>query len=125
MAFIPPHTKIKDTLLLKEKDGGWAPAKSNLNLLEKRGYIVKGTIGEGRFSKVKQAFCDRTKETVAIKVIYKSLLQPEDRWKFIPREIRMLRTLQHPGLVIFYFFIYFSCYCFKVVEHLCFIHMLR
>lgn len=117
MEFIPPHIKINDTLILKEKDGGWAPVKSNLNLLEKRGYIVKGTIGEGRFSKVKQAFCDRTKETVAIKVIYKSLLHPADRRKFIPREIRILRTLQHPGLLDVIQVFESSQICYIVMEY--------
>ena len=100
-------TKVSETVILKEKDEGWAPDKSNLKVLESRGYIVGETIGEGECSKVKKAFCTRSKETVAIKVIYKSKLHPRDRRKFIPREIEVLRTSQHPGLVIFNLFLAF------------------
>lgn len=93
-------TRLNNVLALKEKNGGWKPDKTNLNILETKGFIIGKTIGEGKYSKVKKAFCTRTKETVAIKIIHKSRLHPGDCQKFIPRELEILRTLQHHGLVI-------------------------
>ncbi|CAG2239223.1 Probable serine/threonine-protein kinase HSL1 [Mytilus edulis] len=91
-------TRLNNVLALKEKNGGWKPDKTNLNILETKGFIIGKTIGEGKYSKVKKAFCTRTKETVAIKIIHKSRLHPGDCQKFIPRELEILRTLQHHGL---------------------------
>ncbi|XP_063445147.1 testis-specific serine/threonine-protein kinase 2-like [Mytilus trossulus] len=92
-------TRLNNVLALKEKNGGWKPDKTNLNILETKGFIIGKTIGEGKYSKIKKAFCTRTKETIAIKIIHKSRLHPGDCQKFIPRELEILRTLQHPGLL--------------------------
>lgn len=94
-----PLVKVNDAICLRERENSWAPDKNNLNGLQARGYTIGETIGEGKYAKVKKGLFNQTQETVAIKVINKSQLHPVDRKKFLPREIKFLRSLQHPGLV--------------------------
>lgn len=71
-------------------------------VLEEHGYEVGGQIGHGSYAKVKLAFSKEHNATVAIKIISK-FRTPKDYLKnFLPREIDVVRGLQHPNLVRFY-----------------------
>ncbi|NXS51717.1 TSSK1 kinase, partial [Brachypteracias leptosomus] len=67
--------------------------------LRKKGYILNKTLGEGSYGKVKSAYCDRLKCNMAIKIIDKSKIPREILEKFLPREIKALRSLQHPSII--------------------------
>lgn len=58
-------------------------------LLRKRGYFLRGIIGEGSYSKVREAFSAHLKNDVAIKIIEKTKAPPVFREKFLPREIKV------------------------------------
>ncbi|XP_010007927.1 PREDICTED: testis-specific serine/threonine-protein kinase 2 [Nestor notabilis] len=68
-------------------------------VLEKKGYSLSNTLGQGSYSKVKSAYCDRLKCKVAVKIIDKMKI-PRDFWeRFLPREIEALRRLHHPSII--------------------------
>ncbi|XP_062487405.1 testis-specific serine/threonine-protein kinase 2 [Pezoporus occidentalis] len=71
----------------------------DVTVLGKKGYSLSDTLGQGSYSKVKCAFCNRLKCKVAVKIIDK-MKTPGDFWeRFLPREIEALRCLQHPSII--------------------------
>ncbi|XP_064025119.1 testis-specific serine/threonine-protein kinase 2 [Pogoniulus pusillus] len=68
-------------------------------LLQKRGYTLGNTIGEGSYGKVKAAYCNRFKRNVAIKIIDKKNIPPDFVQRFLPRELKLLRCLSHPSII--------------------------
>lgn len=71
-------------------------------VLEEHGYNVGRQIGHGSYAKVKLAFSKDHNAVVAIKIISK-VRTPKDYLKnFLPREIDVVRGLQHPNLIRFY-----------------------
>ncbi|XP_063703850.1 testis-specific serine/threonine-protein kinase 3 [Culicoides brevitarsis] len=71
-------------------------------VLEEHGYQIGGQIGHGSYAKVKLAFSKDHNAVVAIKIISK-FRTPKDYLKnFLPREIDVVRGLQHPNLIRFY-----------------------
>lgn len=71
-------------------------------VLEEHGYQVGKQIGQGSYAKVKLAFSKDHNTVVAIKIISK-FRTPKDYLKnFLPREIDVVRGLQHPNLIRFY-----------------------
>ncbi|XP_036384704.1 testis-specific serine/threonine-protein kinase 6 [Megalops cyprinoides] len=68
-------------------------------LLRKRGYNVLKGIGEGSFSKVKSAYSERHKCHVAIKIINRKRASANFLEKFLPRELEILPSLNHPHIV--------------------------
>lgn len=61
-------------------------------------YILKQTIGEGAFSKVKLAVHIPTNSVVAIKILDKSKICRDDKIR-ITREIKILTQLNHPNII--------------------------
>ncbi|XP_066546044.1 testis-specific serine/threonine-protein kinase 1-like [Amia ocellicauda] len=68
-------------------------------VLEKHGYTLGSTLGEGSYAKVKLAYSARLKTNVAVKVVNRNKA-PEDFLKrFLPRELEILLVLDHPNIV--------------------------
>ncbi|NXV73150.1 TSSK1 kinase, partial [Atlantisia rogersi] len=67
--------------------------------LEKKGYRLSNTLGEGSYGKVKCAYCNRMKCNVAIKIIDKKKTPQDFLEKFLPREIQALKRLSHPSII--------------------------
>ncbi|NXP77286.1 TSSK1 kinase, partial [Ramphastos sulfuratus] len=67
--------------------------------LQKKGYILSNTIGEGSYGKVKSAYCNRFKRNVAIKIIDKKNISCDFMQRFLPRELEVLRHLSHPSII--------------------------
>jgi serine/threonine-protein kinase SIK3 len=64
-------------------------------------YYLEKTIGKGNFAVVKLAtHCD-THQKVAIKIIDKSRLEPNDHKK-LEREIAVMKSLVHPYIIRLY-----------------------
>ncbi|TPX31275.1 hypothetical protein SeMB42_g07784 [Synchytrium endobioticum] len=62
-------------------------------------YILKKTIGQGTFGKVKLAEHAITKELVAIKVIEKASVKTQKQKNSVQREVRLMKLLYHPHIV--------------------------
>ena len=61
-------------------------------------YILKQTIGEGSFSKVKLAIHKPSNNIVAIKILDKDKLSKNDQKRTI-REMDILQSLNHPNII--------------------------
>nr|XP_002130366.1 testis-specific serine/threonine-protein kinase 1-like [Ciona intestinalis] len=76
------------------------------NHLKKKGYTVLGDLGEGTYSKVKQASWvkpgDTSQVKVALKIINKKTAPKDFLEKFLPREIEVMKKLKHPNLIRLY-----------------------
>ena len=76
-------------------------SKKNKNPKLKNYKILK-TIGEGTFSKVKEAIHIPSGEKVAIKILEKSKIEDEEDLICINREINYLKNLSHPNIISLY-----------------------
>ncbi|XP_033925035.1 testis-specific serine/threonine-protein kinase 3 [Melopsittacus undulatus] len=63
------------------------------------GYHLGRTIGEGMYSKVKEAFSQKHHKKVAIKIIDKKEGQEEFIQRFLPRELQIITRLQHRNII--------------------------
>lgn len=70
--------------------------------MEEHGYSVGKQIGHGSYAKVKLAYSADQKRVVAIKIISKFKTPKEYLRNFLPREIQVVRGLEHPNLIRFY-----------------------
>ncbi|XP_041376525.1 testis-specific serine/threonine-protein kinase 4-like [Gigantopelta aegis] len=71
-------------------------------ILEEQGFTVGRTIGSGSYACVKIAYDNNKKMKVAIKIISKKKAPQEFIVKFLPREIDIVRNLNHVNLIEFY-----------------------
>ena len=90
------HSNIK--LILKNNT--WVPKKDQTSsVLDQHGLDIKKVLGEGAFAKVKLAYSKKEQKDVAVKIFEKRRLPMDYLKKFLPREIRILNSLNHPHLV--------------------------
>ncbi|XP_010085827.1 PREDICTED: testis-specific serine/threonine-protein kinase 6 [Pterocles gutturalis] len=68
-------------------------------VLHELGYRLGHTLGEGSFSKVKAATSNKYKGPLAIKVVDRRQATPAFVFKFLPRELSILRKIRHPNIV--------------------------
>ncbi|XP_015738793.1 testis-specific serine/threonine-protein kinase 3 [Coturnix japonica] len=66
------------------------------------GYQLGQTIGEGTYSKVKEAFSQKHQKKVAIKIIDKRASPEEFIQKFLPRELQIIERLDHKNIIHVY-----------------------
>ncbi|NXL85068.1 TSSK3 kinase, partial [Alectura lathami] len=66
------------------------------------GYQLGNTIGEGAYSKVKEAFSQKHRKKVAIKIIDKREGPEEFVQKFLPWEIQIAKRLHHRNIIHVY-----------------------
>lgn len=62
-------------------------------------YIIKKTLGEGSFGKVKLAVHKHSGQNVALKIISRKKLVTRDMTGRIEREIQYLQLLRHPHII--------------------------
>ncbi|XP_052667371.1 testis-specific serine/threonine-protein kinase 3 [Harpia harpyja] len=63
------------------------------------GYQLGRTIGEGMYSKVKEAFSQKHQKKVAIKIINKNEGPEEFIHRFLPRELQIITGLNHKNII--------------------------
>ncbi|KAM6296023.1 testis-specific serine/threonine-protein kinase 3 [Aegotheles albertisi] len=63
------------------------------------GYHLGRTVGEGMFSKVKEAFSQKHHKKVAIKIMDTKEAQEEFIHKFLPRELEVATRLEHRNII--------------------------
>ncbi|NWZ32539.1 TSSK6 kinase, partial [Asarcornis scutulata] len=68
-------------------------------LLCELGYKLGQTLGEGSFSKVKEVTSSKYKVPLAVKVVDRRRAPPAFVYKFLPRELSILRRIRHPNIV--------------------------
>ncbi|XP_075051322.1 testis-specific serine/threonine-protein kinase 3 [Mixophyes fleayi] len=66
------------------------------------GYRVGKTIGEGTYSKVKEAYSMHQQKKVAIKIINKAKASVEFIQRFLPRELQIVQRLRHKNIIEVY-----------------------
>uniref|UniRef100_A0A673C355 non-specific serine/threonine protein kinase n=1 Tax=Sphaeramia orbicularis TaxID=375764 RepID=A0A673C355_9TELE len=104
---LPPHTSLSASR--SEKGTGWssrslgARCRNSIALCSDEqphigNYRLLKTIGKGNFAKVKLARHILTGREVAIKIIDKTQLNPTSLQKLF-REVRIMKTLNHPNIV--------------------------
>ena len=93
------------------RDSGTSKSKQGMR------YKILRTLGRGSFSKVKEAVHLLTGEAVAIKVLDKSRICGDEDMARVDREMKILKSLDHPNLVPVYEIFETDKYFFFVMEH--------
>jgi len=91
---------LKSNISLIKKNDSWVPKKEQqLSIIEKHGYTLIKTLGEGAYAKVKLADSKKHNCRVAVKVINKRRAPKDFLKKFLPREVHLMHRLNHPNVV--------------------------
>lgn len=80
-------------------------------------YEIKDSIGKGKFGRVKLGIHKKTGKKVAIKILKKKKMDPED-FELYKREVEILKICQHPNIIRLLDVFENSDYIFIVMEHL-------
>nr|XP_054771098.1 testis-specific serine/threonine-protein kinase 3-like [Lytechinus pictus] len=80
---------------------------STAKTLKAHGYILEGRpdikqdckLGEGTYAKVRRAYSYNERCRVAIKIVSRSRLNAQAQQKFLPRELKIVRTMRHPHII--------------------------
>ena len=90
----------KSNITLVKKNDSWLPKKEQqLTAIEKHGYTLLKTLGEGAYAKVKLADSKKHNKKVAVKTINKRRAPKDFLKKFLPREVHLMHRLNHPNVV--------------------------
>lgn len=91
---------LKSNISLVKKNDSWVPKREQqISAIEKHGYTLKKTLGEGAYAKVKLADSKKHNCQVAVKVINKRRAPKDFLKKFLPREVHLMHRLDHPNVV--------------------------
>lgn len=71
-------------------------------VLAQCGFKIRETLGSGSYAVVKSAFSEKHNREVAIKIISRKRAPSEYLFKFLPRELEVVRILKHPNIITFY-----------------------
>ena len=80
-------------------------------------YDLGESIGKGKFGRVKQGTHKKTGKKVAIKILKKKKMDPED-FELYKREVEILKICQHPNIIRLLDVFENEEYIFIVMEHL-------
>ncbi|CAH1231236.1 TSSK1B [Branchiostoma lanceolatum] len=72
------------------------------DVLQKYGYRLGVTLGDGSYGCVKRAFSVRLEKDVAVKIINKRVAGKDFLQRFLPRELAIVQRLKHPNIVKVY-----------------------
>ena len=79
-----------------------SPSKPKDSTFIGKNYRIEKTIGQGTFGKVKLATHLPTNEYVAIKILEKTRIQDNEELERVEKEIKYLKTLNHPNIIQIY-----------------------
>jgi len=74
-------------------------AISDEDELKRRGYTLGSILGEGSYAKVKWATSEKYGRKVALKIISKKKAPVDFQQKFLPRELEVMKILDHPNII--------------------------
>ena len=69
------------------------------SVLSTYGYMVGETLGEGSYAVVKAAYSKKLRRQTAIKIVTKKKAPVDYLRKFLPREIQVMKHMDHPNIV--------------------------
>ncbi|VVC38352.1 Protein kinase, ATP binding site,Protein kinase-like domain,Serine/threonine-protein kinase, active [Cinara cedri] len=84
-----------------DHDSKWKE-KRKVNVLEQYGYTLGRFIGSGTYATVKLAYSKRHECNVAIKIVAKKNYPTNLLYKYLPREINVIKELRHEHLIEHY-----------------------
>ncbi|XP_043916287.1 testis-specific serine/threonine-protein kinase 4-like [Protopterus annectens] len=90
--------------------------KHHERVLGRYGYTLLRCIGSGTYGRVHEAFAERWKCNVAVKIISKKNSPQEYVRKFLPRELQAMKTLKHKNIISLYQVIETTSYMYIVEE---------
>ena len=70
--------------------------------LKTRGYTIGCSLGEGSYAKVRSAFSEKQQCKVALKVINRKKAPKDFQVKFLPREMDVMKKVNHPNITRLY-----------------------
>ncbi|XP_067681470.1 testis-specific serine/threonine-protein kinase 3-like [Haliotis asinina] len=85
--------------------------------LKKRGYCLGTTLGEGSYAKVKSAYSEKLQKRVAVKIINRKRAPKDFREKFLPRELQVLKVVDHQNVIALYDILEIHHKLYIVMEH--------
>ncbi|BFZ11994.1 hypothetical protein BsWGS_15035 [Bradybaena similaris] len=85
--------------------------------LKKLGYSIGTTIGEGSYAKVKSAYSDKLQKRVAMKIIDRRSAPKDFKEKFLPRELKCMKAVNHVNCIKLFEIIEFEQKVYIVMEH--------
>ena len=83
---------------MQQTQGGQKIQTEEEYLASKR-YQLGTTIGEGSYAKVKSAYSEDMKKRVAIKIINRRSAPKDFKEKFLPRELKCMKHIDHPHCI--------------------------
>ena len=78
------------------------PPDNSGMVLAAYGYVLGDSLGKGSYAVVKVAFSKKLRRQVAIKIILKKKAPQDYITKFLPREVAVMRQLNHPNIIGLY-----------------------
>lgn len=94
--------KEKETTVSTLENNRDARTVKKFQVLEAQGLIVGEPLGEGSYACVRAAYDKNRKKIVAVKVISKSKAPEDFLSKFFPREVEVIKIVNHVNVVKFY-----------------------
>ncbi|CAF1117104.1 unnamed protein product [Adineta ricciae] len=114
-------TSVLDKYKRKKKENQAANNSNNpstdVGVIRIGHYILNETLGTGSFGKVKKAYHQLTRHTVAIKIVNRTKIKQLDVVGKIRREIQNLRLFRHPHIIKLYQVISTPTDIFMVMEY--------
>lgn len=80
----------------------YRPTQQLHTILEEHGYKLIEKIGTGSFAKVNTATSEKERQIVAIKIVSKSQAPHDYLKKFLPREVDVVKGLEHNNIIKYY-----------------------
>jgi serine kinase len=112
------QNEIKEKVYI-DVDGNWKKGYfyTDRAILAQNHIILKDTIGKGSYSKVKEAFDLRESKLLAVKIIDCTQAPKDFRDRFLPRELKIWPTLNHPNIILMHDFILSNQKIFMLLEY--------
>lgn len=92
------------------------PTNKHFKVMTSQGFIVGALLGKGAYACVRSAYDKNKERNVAVKIISKRRAPDAYLTKFLPREIDVMKSLDHPALVQYFQLIETTTRFFLVME---------
>lgn len=91
--------------------------RKKYEILKEYGINLKKTIGKGSYAIVKLAFSTELNFDVAVRIVSLERAGRKVREKFLPRELEIVKELNHPNVVFYYQIIKTNLNVYVVMEY--------
>ncbi|EDO33625.1 predicted protein [Nematostella vectensis] len=95
----PDNKRPKSGAKSSKSTESTAPFDTAIPVLSAYGYALGDTLGKGSYAVVKAAYSRKLKKQVAVKIVTKKKAPDDYLTKFLPREIQVMKHLNHSNVV--------------------------